>query len=106
MIGPLEGNVERFRAKAILALVLVCGLAAYAMQVFVGIFIERDLAGAMSRLGVTYFVIPAFALGRGSGSGSSSGPSTRRRAKSPPAGSRARRIAKRRAQRPTRSRAS
>ena len=61
-IGPLEAKVERFRARAILALVLVCGLAAYAMQVFVGIFIERDLAGSFRRLGVFNLIVPAFEI--------------------------------------------
>ena len=57
--------MERFRARAILALVLVCGLAAYAMQVFVGIFIERDIAGSFAKLGVFHAIVPAFEIAAG-----------------------------------------
>jgi methyl-accepting chemotaxis protein len=58
----MEAKVERFRARSILALVLVCGLAAYVMQVFVGIFIERDLAASLSRIGLFNIVLPLFEL--------------------------------------------
>jgi methyl-accepting chemotaxis protein len=54
--------VGRFRARVILALLLVCGLAAYAMQVFVGIFIDRDLGGSLARLGVFNLLVPSFEL--------------------------------------------
>ncbi|MGA2547071.1 MAG: HAMP domain-containing methyl-accepting chemotaxis protein [Rectinemataceae bacterium] len=52
--------MERFRARSILALVLVCGLAAYVVQVFVGIFIERDLAASVVRLGLFNVLLPIF----------------------------------------------
>ena len=54
--------MERFRARAIIALVLVCGLAAYGMQVFAGIFIERDLASSFSKLGAFHIIVPAFEI--------------------------------------------
>jgi methyl-accepting chemotaxis protein len=43
-------------------LVLVCGLTAYAMQVFMGIFIERDLAAALAKLGAFNIIVPAIEL--------------------------------------------
>jgi methyl-accepting chemotaxis protein len=49
--------LERFRARSIIALVFVCGIAAYAMQVFAGIFIERDLGAALSKLGFFNVVV-------------------------------------------------
>ena len=51
--------MERFRVRSVLALVLVCGLAAYAMQIFVGFFIERDLMGSLSRLGMFTIALPS-----------------------------------------------
>jgi methyl-accepting chemotaxis protein len=43
-------------------MVLICGLAAYAIQVFNGIFLERDLAGTLSKLGIFNAVVPALEL--------------------------------------------
>jgi methyl-accepting chemotaxis protein len=57
-----EAKLERFRGRSIIALALVCGIAAYAAQVFIGIFIERDLGAALSSLGAYNFVLPALAL--------------------------------------------
>lgn len=58
----MEAKVERFRARSILALVLVCGLAAYAMQVFAGIFVERDLAASLARHRLFDIALPIFEL--------------------------------------------
>jgi len=54
--------VERFRARAILALVLVCGLAAYAMQVFIAVFIERDLGASFAKLGAFHVIVLVFEI--------------------------------------------
>ena len=50
--------MERFRARSVIALVLVCGLASYAVQAFLGIFVERDLGGSIARLGVFNIALP------------------------------------------------
>ena len=54
--------VERFRVRAILALVLICGAAAYAMQIYNGIFLVRDLPKTLSELGVFNVVVLALLI--------------------------------------------
>jgi hypothetical protein len=59
---PSEANLERFRARSILALALVCGLAAYAMQIYIGIYVERDLGATLAKLGAFNVVVPVLEL--------------------------------------------
>ncbi len=49
--------MNRFRIKAILSLVLVTGIAALALQVYVGLFIDRDFAGVAATFGFSALVI-------------------------------------------------
>jgi methyl-accepting chemotaxis protein len=55
--GETEAKVERFRARSMLALALVCVTAAVAMQVYAGIFIERNLAESFSRAKAFYLLL-------------------------------------------------
>jgi hypothetical protein len=57
--------VERFRARSIAAFILISAAAAIVMQVYSGIFVERDLAASFSRAGAFYLLL-AFLLAGGS----------------------------------------
>jgi methyl-accepting chemotaxis protein len=60
-----EVNLGRFRARSILALTLVCGIAAYAMQVYIGVYIQRDLGATLAKLGAFNVIVPVLELAAG-----------------------------------------
>jgi len=54
--------MKNFRMRCIVAMVAVCYLSAYAMQVFIGFFVLRNLSRAVANLGAFNFVVPLLAL--------------------------------------------
>lgn len=54
-----------FRIRCVAALAVVCFISAYAMQVFIGLFILRDLPRAMANLGAFNAVVPLLAFAGG-----------------------------------------
>jgi methyl-accepting chemotaxis protein len=59
--------VKGFRIRCVIVLVAVCAASAYAMQVFIGLFVRRDLPGTLAHLGAFNFVVPLLAAAGGLG---------------------------------------
>ncbi len=57
-----ENPMRNFKVRCIIAMVAVCYATAYAMQVFIGFFVLRNLSRAIANLGAFNFVVPLLAI--------------------------------------------
>jgi methyl-accepting chemotaxis protein len=62
MSGVREASVKGFRIRCVVALAAICSASAFAMQIFVGVYVRRDLAAALASLGAFYIVLPLLSL--------------------------------------------